>query len=104
MSDPDASGRWYSDLLGIETSPFPLPMFQWGDGARLMIAPSAVGMGRGGTSVLFQVESVDATYAEALGKGYVFNEEPPEPLEGKFVSLNDPDGNIVGLMDRSNEG
>lgn len=103
VSDPEASVRWYADLLGIETSPFPLPMFDWGDGARLMISPSAPGTGRGGTSVWFAVDDVSATYAEALGKGYVFDEEPQETPEGQFVSLNDPDGNIVGFMDRSKE-
>ena len=99
VSDPEASVQWYSDLLGIGVTPFPLPMFEWGDGARLMLAPSAPGTGRGGTSVWFQVDDVRATYDEARSQGYAFNEEPQETPDGSFVSLNDPDGNIVGFMD-----
>lgn len=104
VSDPEAAVRWYADLLGMQPTPFPLPMFEWGEGARLLLAPSAPGTGRGGTSVWFAVEDVRATYAEGQAKGYGFNEEPQETPEGYFVSLNDPDGNIVGFMDLSKAG
>ena len=37
-------------------------------------------------------------------RGYRFNEEPYDVPVGRLVTLNDPDGNIVGLEDRSKGG
>ena len=37
-------------------------------------------------------------------RGYRFNEEPYDVPVGRLVTINDPDGNIVGLEDRSKGG
>ena len=47
------------------------------------------------------MEDVDAAYAELSGRGYVFNEEPFGIPPGRLITINDPDGNILGLIDNS---
>ena len=74
------------------------------DGTALHLAPGAPGTGRGGTGVYFHVDDVDAAYKELSARGYQFNEEPYDIPVGRLVTLNDPDGNIVGLEDRSKGG
>jgi predicted enzyme related to lactoylglutathione lyase len=56
------------------------------------------------TGAYFNVESVDQAYKELTARGYKFNEEPYDVPVGRLVTINDPDGNIVGLEDRSKGG
>ena len=58
----------------------------------MILAPSAPGTGRGGSGVWFEVEDVDAAYAERTAEGFAFNEEPFDIPPGKLVTINDPDG------------
>jgi predicted enzyme related to lactoylglutathione lyase len=62
------------------------------------------GTGRGGTGVYFEVDDVDQAYRERVARGYKFNEEPFDIPPGRLVTINDPDGNIVGLEDHSKGG
>src|SRR5262245_33404552 len=101
--DPEKSKAWYADFLGVETTQYPSPLFVLG-GSTLLLAPGAPGTGRGGTGVYFHVESGDEAYQELTARGYRFNEEPYDVPVGRLVTLNDPDGNIVGLEDRSKGG
>jgi predicted enzyme related to lactoylglutathione lyase len=101
--DPEKSQAWYADFLGVETTPYPSPLFVL-EGATLLLAPGVLGTGRGGTGVYFHVASVDEAYQELTARGYRFNEEPYDVPVGRLVTLNDPDGNIVGLEDRSKGG
>jgi predicted enzyme related to lactoylglutathione lyase len=101
--DPEQAKAWYADFLGVETTPYPSPLFVLG-GSTLLLAPGAPGTGRGGTGVYFTVESVDEAYKELTARGYRFNEAPYDVPVGRLVTLNDPDGNIVGLEDRSKGG
>ncbi len=100
VADVEKSIAWYEDLLGTKVERGELPALSWGDGAIVTFAPSEAGTGRGGTSVWFSVDDVVAAYAELKGRGYAFNEEPMERPDGGggFVTLNDLDGNIVGLV------
>jgi predicted enzyme related to lactoylglutathione lyase len=101
--DPEQSKAWYTDFLGVETTPYPSPLFVL-SGTTLLLAPGTPGTGRGGTGVYFRVESVDEAYNELTARGYRFNEAPYDVPVGRLVTLNDPDGNIVGLEDRSKGG
>ena len=101
--NPAKSQAWYADFLGVETTPYPSPLFVLA-GVTLLLAPGAPGTGRGGTGVYFHVESVDEAYQELTARGYRFNEEPYDVPVGRLVTINDPDGNIVGLEDRSKGG
>jgi len=47
---------------------------------------------------------VDATYRELTAAGFVLSEQPFDILPGRLVTLDDPDGNIVGVIDKSRGG
>jgi lactoylglutathione lyase len=101
--DMAKSKAWYEDFLGLEAVAYGGGLFAL-DGTALHLAPGAPGTGRGGTGVYFHVDDVDAAYQELRARGYTFNEEPYDIPVGRLVTLNDPDGNIVGLEDRSKGG
>jgi len=104
MSDQEASSRWYARLLGIEPTPYGAPYFKFAEHAYLILAPGKAGTGRGGTGCWFLVDSVDAAYKEKTAEGFKFNEPPFDIPPGRLVTLLDPDGNIVGLIDNSKSG
>ena len=104
VADPEASSRLYQKLLGVPPTPYMAPYFRINEGAYLILAPAAEGTGRGGTGVWFEVEDVDKAYAQWRDEGLQFNEEPFDIPPGRLVTLNDPDGNIVGLIDNSAGG
>lgn len=103
--EPEASKRWYADLLGVEPTPYEGPYFRFeGEHTYLILAPGAPGTGRGGSGCWFEVESVDDAHAEFRERGYEFNEPPFDIPPGRLVTLLDPDGNVVGLIDNSKGG
>jgi len=102
--DPEASRRWYADFLGVEPTPYEGPYFKFDEHAYLILAPASEGTGRGGSGVWFEVEDVAAAHAELTSRGYRFNEEPFDIPPGKLVTLDDPDGNIIGLIDNTKGG
>ncbi len=104
VSDPEKSTAWYARLLGVEPTPYVGPYFRFDEHAYLILAPAAPGTGRGGSGVWFEVESVDATYHELKDAGFSFNEAPYDIPPGRLVTLNDPDGNIIGLIDNTRGG
>ncbi len=104
VADPEASARWYAQVLGVEPTPYAAPYFQFGEHAYLILASATPGTGRGGSGVWFEVESVAETYRELLEAGFEFNETPYEIPPGQLVTLNDPDGNIIGFIDNSAGG
>lgn len=104
VSDPERSKAWYAEFLGVEPTPYEGPYFKFDEHAYVILAPSAPGTGRGGSGVWFEVPSVDEAYAELTARGYTFNEPPFDIVPGKLVTLNDPDGNIIGLIDNTKGG
>jgi predicted enzyme related to lactoylglutathione lyase len=54
--------------------------------------------------VYIHVADVDAAYQELTARGYRFNEAPYDIPVGRLVTLTDPDGNLIGLEDRSKGG
>ncbi len=105
VTDVERSKLWYADLLGIEPTPYDTAYFKFAEHAYLILGPAAEGTGRGGTGVWFEVENVDAAYRELSGRGYKFNETTPFDIPpGRLVTLNDPDGNIIGLIDNTKGG
>jgi predicted enzyme related to lactoylglutathione lyase len=101
--DMERSKNWYEDFLGLKAVAYGGGLFVF-DGTTLHLAPGSPGTGRGGTGVYFHVEDVDAAYKELTARGYKFNEVPYDIPVGRLVTLNDPDGNIIGLEDRSKGG
>ena len=104
VADPEASARSYAQILGVEPTPYDAPYFAFDEHAYLILAPAAPGTGRGGSGVWFAVESVAETYSELRAAGFEFNEEPSAIPPGLLVTLNDPDGNIIGFIDDSAGG
>lgn len=43
-------------------------------------------------------------YAELTARGFAFNEPPFDIPPGKLATINDPDGNIIGLIDNTKGG
>ncbi len=101
--DIEKSRAWYEDFLGLKAIAYGAGLFAL-VGTPLHLAPATPGTGRGGTGVYFHVEDVDSAYQELTARGYTFNEEPYDIPVGRLVTINDPDGNIVGLEDRSQGG
>ena len=104
VSDQQASSQWYARLLGIEPTPYGAPYFKFDEHAYLIRAPGKPGTGRGGSGCWFLVDSVDEAYKELQPNGFTFNEPPFDIPPGRLVTLLDPDGNIVGLIDNSKGG
>ncbi len=104
VSDPEAATRWYERLLGVAPTPYAGPYFRFDEHAYLILAPCAPGTGRGGSGVWFEVDDVDEMYRQKLTEGFAFNKEPFDIPPGRLVTLNDPDGNIVGFIDNNNGG
>jgi predicted enzyme related to lactoylglutathione lyase len=101
--DLERSRAWYEDFLGVKAVAYGGGLF-WLGGTAVHLAQAAPGTGRGGTGVYFHVDDVDAAYQELRARGYAFNEAPYDIPVGRLVTLNDPDGNLVGLEDRSKGG
>ena len=104
VADVEASTRWYADFLGVEPTPYEGAYFNFDEHCYLILAPASEGTGRGGTGAWFEVADVTAAYAERVAQGYAFNEAPFDIPPGKLVTINDPDGNIVGLIDNTSGG
>lgn len=104
VADPEASASWYARLLGVEPTPYVAPYFQFDEHAYLILATAEPGTGRGGSGVWFEVESVAEAYRELLAAGFEFNEPQYQIPPGLLVTLNDPDGNIIGFIDNSTGG
>lgn len=43
-------------------------------------------------------------YAELTARGFAFNEPPFDIPPGKLATINDRDGNIIGLIDNTKGG
>ena len=104
VSDPQVSSQWYAHLLGIAPTPYDVPYFKFAEHAYLLLAQAAPGTGRGGTGVWFEVESVDTAYQELQAQSFTFHGPPFDIPPGRLVTLNDLDGNIIGLLDNSKGG
>lgn len=104
VSDMPRATDWYARFLGIDPTPYEAPFFEFEEQCYLILGQAAEGTGRGGTGVWFEVDDVDARFAELQSEGFVFNESPFDIPPGRLVTLNDPDGNIVGLIDNSRGG
>ncbi len=101
--DVEKAQAWYEDFLGVKAIAYGGGLFAL-EGTPVHLAPAVPGTGRGGTGVYFHVDDVDAAYQELRARGYQFNEAPYDIPVGRLVTLHDPDGNLIGLEDRSKGG
>jgi predicted enzyme related to lactoylglutathione lyase len=104
-SDVGVSTAWYSRLLEIEPTPYETTYFKFATGSGYVIlAPAGDSTVHGGTGVWFEVDDVRAAYEQKRAEGFKFNEEPFSIAPGLLVTLLDPDGNLLGLIDNSTGG
>ena len=113
VADLDASTRFYQDVIGLEVvqrweGDRPAVWLDMGDSAALGLWPvetggdKAIANGRGGVHVHFALRiphgSIDRIQLELEEQGYEI--ERVEFDDGnRSLYINDPDGNLVELMD-----
>jgi catechol 2,3-dioxygenase-like lactoylglutathione lyase family enzyme len=106
VSDLEVSVRWYRDVLGLPhlftVEGQPMAFLQAGP-VRLYLGRTEDERYRSRPVVYYDVEDVDASYAEVTGRGaeslskpHVVHRDGDTELRMAFVA--DPDGNPVGLM------
>ena len=104
-ADVAASTDWYTRFLEVAPTPYETTYYRFGLGSGyLILAPAAEGTPHGGTGVWFEVADVVEAYTAKQAEGFVFNEEPFPIPPGRLVTLFDPDGNLIGLVDNSAGG
>lgn len=89
VSNAKTSQAWCADFFVVEPTPYEEPYLNFSKHAYVILASSAPGTERAG-GVGFEVEDVDAAYAELSDRGYVFNEEPFDIQPGRLITINDP--------------
>ncbi|MFI4999446.1 MAG: VOC family protein, partial [Reyranellales bacterium] len=102
VSSVERSRDWYIATLGLKVE-FEVPerrtvALQDSDGFALFLAQSA-NAAPNGCALWFQVEDVDATFAEWSARGVVFAHGPQKTFWGYGAELADPDGYLVRLWD-----
>jgi methylmalonyl-CoA/ethylmalonyl-CoA epimerase len=108
VSDLDRSTAFYRDALGMRLL-FQAPnvAFFDCDGVRLMLGKGPADLpaeARRATLLYFRVDEIEAVHAALTGRGVSFEQAPhlvaKLPDHDLWLAfLNDPDGNVLGLMD-----
>ena len=98
----DRSRDWYMSTLGLKVE-FEIPdrrtvALQDGEGFAIFLQekPDVV---PNGIALWFQVDDVDATFAQWAARGVVFAHGPQKNFWGYGPELTDPDGYLVRLWD-----
>jgi predicted enzyme related to lactoylglutathione lyase len=108
VTDLAKAKAWYAKLFGIEPyfdEPFYVG-FNVG-GFELGLDPDTAGQkpGPGGSVAYWGVASMDAAVKSLKDGGVKFHSEPQEVGEGiKVASIEDPFGNVVGLIENPHFG
>jgi len=103
-ADPEASRRWYRDILGLEPNDYGEFDFRhrtsadaWEDGARTIFARFDAGSDYFNPSphavmINLMVDDLDALLARLAHKGVPLAGEPESYDYGRFAWIMDPDG------------
>src|SRR5438067_13039431 len=115
VSDQDRSLAFYTEKLGFELQmDAPMGQSRW-----IQLAPKGAqtslvlgkatddmppevsermkSMMGGMVNFIFNVEDMEATFAELTGRGVEFVDKPTQQPWGWWATIKDPDGNIIGL-------
>jgi catechol 2,3-dioxygenase-like lactoylglutathione lyase family enzyme len=111
VMDNEASGPWFSQVVGLENARARVVMLEAPDGARLELfeylshpedaptkpLPSRIGC----THVAFRVGDLDALYRKLLDRGYTFDSPPSNTPDGfaRVTYGHDADGTIIELVE-----
>jgi lactoylglutathione lyase len=115
VSDQDRSLAFYTEKLGFELlMDAPMGQSRW-----IQLAPKGAKTGLvlgkptndmppeiyertksmmgGFTNFIFDVDDMQATYAELSGRGVEFVDKPAQQAWGWWATIKNPNGNIIGL-------
>jgi predicted enzyme related to lactoylglutathione lyase len=107
VSDVGQALVFYRDVLGLEQLPIPAPglAFLAAGPVRVMLStPQGAGTVGANSVLYFQVDDIDATYADMVRRGAT-DERAPQftarmPDHELWIGfIRDPDGNLVGLLE-----
>ena len=103
VSQLDRSREWYISTLGLKVE-FEIPdrrtvALQDGEGFAIFLQETP-GVAANGAALWFQVDDVDATFAEWSARGVTFAHGPRKNFWGYGPELCDPDGYLVRLWDQ----
>jgi catechol 2,3-dioxygenase-like lactoylglutathione lyase family enzyme len=98
----DRSRDWYMATLGLKVE-FEVPdrrtvALQDGDGFAIFLQEK-LGVAPNGIALWFQVDDVDAVFAQWTARGVAFAHGPQKNFWGYGAELADPDGYLVRLWD-----
>ena len=101
--DPEALAQWYSTQLGVDPPPESYDVSSWWQEAGpTVLAPmghDSEHFGGGGRTwaLNFRVADLDAMVEQLRGNGVVVDVDPQVHPNGRFASLQDPEGNPLQL-------
>jgi catechol 2,3-dioxygenase-like lactoylglutathione lyase family enzyme len=102
VSNLERSRNWYVGALGLkvefEVSDSRTVALNDGEGFAIFLQEKA-GVAPNGVALWFQVDDVDAVYAQWTAKGVAFAHAPRKNFWGYGPELADPDGYLVRLWD-----
>ena len=103
VTDVPRSRDWYVATLGLKVE-FEIPArkavaLQDSAGFTIFLSPASSPVEPRENAFWFQVDDVDATYAEWSARGVAFNHGPRKSFWGYGVELADPDGYLIRLWD-----
>jgi len=103
VRDLARSREWYLSTLGLKVE-FEVPdrrtvALQDGEGFAIFLQETGAAVSPGGAALWFQVDDVDATYADWSARGAAFAHGPQKNFWGYGAELRDPDGYVVRLWD-----
>ena len=106
VSNLDRSRDWYVSTLGLKVE-FEVPdrrtvALQDGEGFAIFLQEKP-GVAPNGMALWFQVDDVDAIFAEWTARGVAFAHGPQKNFWGYGPELADPDGYIVRLWDAAHD-
>ena len=104
VSDLARSRDWWVATLGLKVE-FDIPdqrsvALNDSEGFAMFLREVAAAVVPNECALWFQVNSVDATYAEWSARGVVFEHGPGKSYWGYGVELVDPDGYLIRLWDK----
>jgi catechol 2,3-dioxygenase-like lactoylglutathione lyase family enzyme len=105
VADPEASRDWYVANFGFRVE-FEIPerrtyaLVEDSD-FTIFVYPAEGPSGEARPAFTFQVDDVDATYAELAARGVTFVGPPARHFWGYGAELDDPDGYRLMLWDKA---
>ncbi len=107
VSSLEAAAHFYGGLLEMEIADSRpeygfVTVLPGGQHPGLMLMVGQGEIGHGGSQLVFHVDDVAGAFERLRAQGVRFHGEPVDLPPGKYVSFEDPDGNLLALIDDSN--